>query len=125
MGDGMISHENLWTHRGSMYDRAIMPRLITIILLTTALSSASLLMADEEENYQEARRLTRSGQILPLQDLLKNIQSERQGRVLEVELERKGSRYIYEIEILDEQGVVWEYKIDAVSGRILKRELED
>jgi uncharacterized membrane protein YkoI len=83
------------------------------------------MMASEEGNYQQARRLTQSGEILPLQDLLKKIQSERKGRVLEVELEHKESRYVYEIEMLDEQGMVWEYKIDALSGKILKRELED
>ncbi|MES9831223.1 MAG: PepSY domain-containing protein [Candidatus Thiodiazotropha sp. LLP2] len=102
-----------------------MLKFFNIILLSAVFLTVALVHADDEESYQEARRLTKTGEILPLQVLLNSIQAEQQGRVLEVELERKGSQYIYEIEILDEQGVVWEYLIDAANGQILKRELED
>lgn len=83
----------------------------------------SLAMADE--GHQEARRLTESGEILPLEDLMQSIEAEQPGRILEVELERDDGRYLYEIEILDPQGAVWEFKLDATSGEILERELED
>jgi uncharacterized membrane protein YkoI len=62
---------------------------------------------------------------VPLTELLRAIQAEKPGQVIEVELEQKGLTYLYEIEILDEKGVVWEYKLDAVSGEILELELED
>ncbi|MET0072810.1 MAG: PepSY domain-containing protein [Candidatus Thiodiazotropha lotti] len=62
---------------------------------------------------------------MPLTDLLRKIQAERPGRVIEVELERHGQTFLYEIEILDEQGMVWEYKLDAVNGELLELELED
>jgi uncharacterized membrane protein YkoI len=106
-------------------DDGMMIKHFSIALLWVALALSALLYADEEESYREARHLTRIGEILPLQEILKSIQSERRGRVLEVELERKGPRYVYEIEILDEQGVVWEYKVDAVNGQIVNSELED
>ncbi|MCU7931321.1 MAG: PepSY domain-containing protein [Candidatus Thiodiazotropha sp. (ex Codakia rugifera)] len=85
--------------------------------------TTALLLADE--GYQEARQLTESGRILPLQELLQVIQAEQSGRVLEVEFEHEDGLYLYEIEILDKQGAVWEFKVDAASGEILKRELED
>lgn len=100
-------------------------KLTAVILIATTLLTASILHADGKESFNEARRLTQSGRIQPLQDLLKVIQTEKQGRVLEAELEQKGHHYLYEIEILDELGVVWEYKIDATTGKILERELED
>ena len=102
-----------------------MLRIFLVFLLLSAFTATSLIQADEAETYQEARRLSQSGQILPLQELLQIIQSEQEGRVLELEFEREGGRYLYEIEILDDRGAVWEFKVDAVSGEILERELED
>jgi uncharacterized membrane protein YkoI len=32
---------------------------------------------------------------------------------------------IYEIEMLDVKGTVWELKVDAVTGEIIEQELED
>jgi uncharacterized membrane protein YkoI len=85
--------------------------------------ATSLLQAGE--GYQEARQLAESGQILPLNELLQVIQAEQPGRVLEVEFKHKSDQYLYEIEILDGQGAVWEFKVDAANGKILDRELED
>jgi uncharacterized membrane protein YkoI len=83
----------------------------------------SLAMADE--GYQHARRLTDSGVILPLDDLMQAIQSERPGQILDVELEHESGLYVYEIEILDPRGEVWEFKVDATNGEILEREREN
>ena len=47
------------------------------------------------------------------------------GRVLEVEIERKAGRLIYEIEIVDEQGVVKEFVFDASNGDLLNEKVED
>ncbi|MEW8507725.1 MAG: PepSY domain-containing protein [Candidatus Thiodiazotropha sp.] len=99
----------------------IYPKLVLVIisalLIYTSLSAG--------EGYEEARRLSESGDILPLEELLPKIQKEQPGRILELELESKWGRYLYEVELLDEQGAVWEFKIDALTGEILERELED
>ncbi|MEJ2620596.1 MAG: PepSY domain-containing protein [Candidatus Thiodiazotropha sp.] len=87
--------------------------------------ATTLLYAEGGVEYQQVRRLTESGKIVPLTELLRIIQREKPGRVIEVELERKGQAYLYEIEILDEKGVVWEYKLNAINGEILQREQED
>lgn len=95
----------------------------TNILLMMALVISSLSLA--EEGYEEARRLTESGAILPLEEIIPLIQAQQPGKILELELERETGRHLYEIEILDERGAVWEFKVDAASGEILERELED
>lgn len=100
-----------------------MMKSLVLCLLLAILPMNGRLSA--EEGYQQARRLTEAGDILSLQTLLQTIQAEQPGRVLEVEFEREGKRYLYEIEILDRQGAVWEFKIDASSGEIVERELED
>ncbi len=77
------------------------------------------------DGYMEARRLVSEGKILPLQKILDDLRQFQKGQVLEVEFDSDHSRMIYEIEILDAQGTVWELKVDAVSGEIIEQELED
>lgn len=96
-------------------------RITALVTMAFMISTPSL----ADVGYKEARRLTESGAILPLGTLLPKIQAQQPGTILELELERHKKRYIYEFEILDEQGAVWEFKMDAATGEILKRELED
>ena len=95
--------------------------LIPGLVVAVAISGIAL----GESDHQVSRRLMEAGEILPLQQILDHIKPEQAGRVLEVELERERGRYVYEIELLSEEGRVWEYKIDAATGEILERELED
>jgi len=78
-----------------------------------------------EGDHQVSRRLMEAGEILPLQEILDSIRREREGRLLEVELEHEHGRYIYEIELLTEDGRVWEYKLDAATGEMLGKGPED
>ncbi len=96
---------------------------ILFVVLVVASVIAGHAFADND--HQEPRRLMQQGEILPLQQILDHIAEERKGRVLEVEFKRKKDRVIYEIELLGEQGRVWEFEVDAASGEILKREEEE
>jgi len=79
-----------------------------------------------DESYLEARRLAAEGKIQSLDAILEGIQRKLRGSILEVELEHEdGDSMVYEIEMLDTQGRVWELEVDAASGEILKRKLED
>ncbi len=93
------------------------------LLLLLMLSSITGSLADDD--HMEARRLVETGSILPFEQILDTVQKRWRGRILEVELERKRGAYVYEIELLDEQGSVWEMKIDAATGKFLKTEQED
>ncbi len=88
-----------------------------ILTITTLLSGA--VYADTDQDL--LRRLMEQREILPLQEILDRLDRVRKGRILEAELERRGDRYIYEIEVLDSGGRVWEYLIDAVTGEIVDR----
>lgn len=72
----------------------------------------------------EAKRLKDAGAIVPLERIIERAQAQHPGRLLEAKLKQKRGRYVYEIEILDAQGVVWEMKFDAGSGELLKTEQE-
>ena len=78
-----------------------------------------------EEDHDEALRLKQSGEILPLETILENARQHHDGKVLEVELEKKRGNLIYEIKILDGAGVLWEMKINAINGQVISEEQDD
>jgi len=91
------------------------PRLIPLLLALLLAAPALPARADE---HGEARRLRESGEILPLRQILRQVD----GRVLNVELEHRHGRYVYEVQILDRGGQVWERHYDAGSGQLLRSE---
>ncbi|MGE3771744.1 MAG: PepSY domain-containing protein [Gammaproteobacteria bacterium] len=72
-----------------------------------------------------ARRLKREGKIVALGAIVAEINARWPGRVIETELERDdGGRYVYEIELLGDDGHVYEFEYDAGSGQRLGFERE-
>ena len=92
-----------------------------IISLVVILSTP--LYADDDND--EAKRLVESGEILALEVILKKARDIQLGKILEVELERKRSKRIYEIELLAPNGTVFELKFDAKTGEHLSTEKEN
>ena len=90
--------------------------------------------ADEPEQVEEqptvrehdvVRAIKQRGDILALEQILRDARAPHAGRVLESELEQKDGRYIYEVELVDDQGRVWEMKFDARTGEILREKQGD
>jgi uncharacterized membrane protein YkoI len=71
-------------------------------------------------DQEQARRLRQDGRILPLASVLNRARAMHPGRVLEVELDERGGRYVYEIELLDPVGRVWRVLIDARTAVLLE-----
>ena len=69
-----------------------------------------------------ARKLRSSGQILPLEKIHTKAKTIKAGKILETELETKKGQYIYEVELLDNKGIVWEIKLNAKTGQLIKLE---
>jgi len=80
---------------------------------------------DEIHEHEAVRGMAEQGDILSLEQILQNARQHRAGRVLETELEEKSGELVYEVEILDDNGEVWEMKFDARSGALLEEEQED
>ncbi len=78
-----------------------------------------------DSNHNEARRLKEAGEILPLEEIITKARKLRTGHILEIELEHEHERYIYELEILDDDGTVWELEYDAKSGELIKNRQDD
>ena len=92
--------------------------LLQMVLLFSVFTGSSV-WADED--HERARELVKSGEIMPLEQLLQKMVSGDSGklRLLEAELERKQGRLVYELELVDEQGVVRELLFDAKTGEAI------
>lgn len=77
------------------------------------------------DDAQKARALSQRGDILPLEKIAEHARAAKPGKLIDIELEQKHGRWIYEAEVLDEAGHVWELKMDARTGSVLKMELDD
>jgi len=95
------------------------------------LASAALLLVSvvsfvcADESPLTARKLSEAGLILPLEKITQSAKAIKPGKILETELELKKGTYIYEVEILDSKSQVWELKLDAKTGKLLKMERDD
>ena len=84
------------------------------------LAFCSVAMA-RDLDQDEALSLRQRGVILPLEQLLQQAMDRYPGaKLLEAELEEKDDVYIYEVELLNTDGVVRELDLDAVTGQLLK-----
>jgi uncharacterized membrane protein YkoI len=90
-----------------------------------ALGTASVATRAGADEAEQARALTDSGAILPLEQILEKTKREFPGRVIEIELDKENDRHVYELEIVDPEGKVWELEIDAATGELLEKERED
>lgn len=102
--------------------RAWMGWFALLVLLVTLFY---LPRADSGESPANAGRLSAKGEILSLEKISQKAKSYKAGEILEVELEKKHGRYVYEIDILDADSQVWELKLDAKTGQLLKMEQDD
>lgn len=98
-----------------------------LIALITAIVVAFLCMTSSHRAHADvdqatARQLSASGQILPLEKIHQKAKQIKRGKILETELEKKRDQYQYEVELLDEHGIVWEIKLDARTGQLIKLE---
>lgn len=90
------------------------------LLATAGVGSASD-SKDGKEKRETVRALLEAGEIRSLEQVLQRIREEGRGHVLEAELEREDGRYVYEVEVLDDQGKVRKYEYDARSGEAIDR----
>ncbi len=89
-------------------------RNLTLTLVIAMLLICGKAAADDQTRAMELRE---AGDVLPLSDIIIRAQSEHPGRIIEVDLIQKDRRYIYEVEIVDDTGVVWKMYYDAGNGR--------
>lgn len=96
-----------------------------LTLFTLLLLLATTFLAQADGDHDEAKRLKEAGEIVALEIILKNARQIQQGKILEAELETENGKLIYEIELLTQNGTVFELLFDAKTGTHLSTEIED
>jgi uncharacterized membrane protein YkoI len=100
-------------------------KLRLCLLALASLLILPTLSAQADEDASRARMLQQRGDILPLEQVIQSAMSVKSGQILKTELEEDDGRYIYELEILDDRGQVWELELDASTAELIELESED
>lgn len=97
--------------------RAVVAMLAAMLLGLLAASGAR---ATDKADHERARAAVQAGEVLPLPTLLQELQRTHPGQVLELELERDGGRWIYEVKLLQAKGRLLKLELDAGTGQVLR-----
>lgn len=114
----------------------LVPRLVLGSVLALPLLAAPTLPAfaqnavspaaeDEAEDQEVARKALENKEILPLSAVLAKVEGKLTGDVVEIELERKKGQWIYEIEVIGEDGRVRDIDVDAKTGDVVNVALDE
>lgn len=76
--------------------------------------------AADHNDHLKARQLHKSGDIVAVEKILDRAQKIHPGRVIEVDLNEQGGRYLYEVELVDSKGEVRVLFFDANTGEQAK-----
>lgn len=95
-------------------------------LVMSALIATVGIAQARDINTDEADKLRSAGTIKSLEVLNAAALAEHPGGTIdETELESEGNRYLYELEVIDAQGVEWDMELDAATGQVLKNHRDD
>lgn len=102
--------------------KALLKSSIGGVAIMAILLSAPIWADDKLEDFERARQLVAEGKIVPLNTILERAEIKPGWRLLEVEFERDDGQWIYELEVLKEDGEVIELLYDAETGAYLGME---
>jgi hypothetical protein len=97
--------------------------LIFLALAVGMISSPSC-NAHDDDLSSKVVEWVKEGKVLPFDTIMQRYESRLKGRLLDLEVEQKHGRIIYELEILRDDGIVYEIKIDAKTGEWLKEKVD-
>lgn len=94
-----------------------------VLLVLMALTGVAGLPVDmpvqAQSNQKSARDAADGGEIKPLSEVLHTVKAKVPGQVLDVQLDKSGTPWTYQIRVRSEKGNVILVEVDANSGRIL------
>ncbi|WP_304640848.1 PepSY domain-containing protein [Pseudomonas sp.] len=102
-----------------------MKKLMSFVLPVMLGLGAGAVQADDDVRLDEAVRLVQDGTIQSFDTLNQKALAVRAGQITDSELEREQGRYVYKLEIRDDQGGEWDLDLDATSGEILRNQRDE
>jgi uncharacterized membrane protein YkoI len=79
----------------------------------------------QELDYERAREALERNEVLPLAQILPEVERQTGARMIEVEFELEDDRYVYEFELVTADGRLIEAIVEAATGRIVSVGQED
>lgn len=97
------------------------PFALAVALVLAGVANAPAAVAGGRgDDHDRAREAVRSGEVMPLGQVLERIAPLHPGQVLEVELEREGGRWVYELRLLAADGRLLRLELDARTAEVLR-----
>jgi uncharacterized membrane protein YkoI len=90
----------------------------SLLLLPAFAACISGGRADSRRDHDVARQAVERGEIKPLVEILQGVRDQLPGEITKVEIEREGARLLYELQIVDPRGRLFEVHVDAATGKI-------
>jgi uncharacterized membrane protein YkoI len=97
--------------------KSLLPLVAALLL---GVGGAMTARAGDAQDHDRARQALESGEILPLPAILERVERSSPGQIMEVELDREGERWVYEIKVLRKGGSLVKLKLDARNGTLLE-----
>lgn len=88
-------------------------------LMLAAMPLAAVGNHHHSPDHEQATKALAAGEVLPLRTVLKNVQQQYPGRVVNVHFERDQGAWVYRIRLLQKQGRLVKLKIDAGTGKVI------
>jgi uncharacterized membrane protein YkoI len=76
----------------------------------------------ERHDYRDAANARRSGDIVPLRDILDEVRKTHPGEIVGIEFEREDGIWVYEIKLVTPEGRYLEIYVDAKTKKIIEIE---
>ena len=99
---------------------------VGLIGLVLGLLASDPALADKDRDKkvaaEDVRALVTSGELMPLDEILRRNEAHIGGRVIDLHLERKRGSYIYDIKVLQLDGRYAKVEVDARTGMLLPRD---
>lgn len=102
-----------------------MKKLMFLVLPVVLGLGAGTALADDDVRLDEATKLMQEGTIQSFEALNQKALAVRSGQITDSELEREQGRYVYKLEIRDDQGGEWDVDLDATSGEVLRNKRDE
>ncbi len=102
-------------------------RRIHVLVLAGVASVASITAwaAETTSTRGEVERSVQAKETLPMEEIIQRAKAAQAGRIEEIELEHKGGRLLYEVNIAADDGAKRELEFDAKTGELISNKMDE
>ncbi len=107
---------------------AVIPRRLSIAVLAMVAMigqvSAGPVASHEPSDHDNALKARARGEIKPLEQILEALKVQKSDRLIDVDIDQQGERWIYKVVWITKTGRFHIYTVDAAKAIILKDEIK-